>query len=282
METAIMTPHGYLDLKLAWELFQKAPETLSASEQGRLSAVAARQQAIELHILASDEAAGVVVPAETLATRLAEVRARYTEEEEFLADLDRLGLDQTSLAAAIERDLRVESVLERIAADTPPVSRVEAEVYYRLHPEAFDRPEARRLRHILMTFNSPLEKIAVRQQLDGLRGTLDSVDAFADAALRHSQCPTALDGGTLGVVKRAQLFETLEPAAFSLLEGEVSTVLESPIGLHLVYCEQVFPSGLLPFDEVCERIVEHLGDKRRRNAQRDWIRRIVGVARSGA
>lgn len=277
-----MTAHGYLDLKLSWELFRKAPEALSPVEQGKLSSVAARQALIEHHILASAEAAGVVVPAGTLATRLAEVRGRYPREEEFHADLDRLGLDAATLAAAIERDLRVEAVLEKVAADVPAVSRVEAEVYYRLHPEAFDRPEARRLRHILMTFSSPLEKIAVRQRLNGLRPTLADGEAFAAAALAHSQCPTALDGGTLGVVRRGQLFESLEPAAFSLLEGEVGEVLESPVGLHLVYCEEILPSGLLPFDEVSDRIVAHLDDKRRRNAQRDWIKRISARPRRGA
>jgi len=277
-----MTASGYLDLKLAWELFHKAPDTLSAAERTRLSAIAARQQAIEQRILASTEAAGVVVPAETLATRLAEIRERYAEETEFLHDLERLDLDPALLAAAVERDLRVEAVLDKIAADTPPVSLVEAEVYYRLHPEAFARPEARRLRHLLMTFNSPLEKIAVRQQLERLRTTLADGDAFAAAALAHSQCPTALDGGTLGIVRRGQLFAELEPAAFALREGEVSEVLESPIGLHLVYCETCFAAGPMAFADVSGRIVEHLGDTRRRQAQQAWIRQLVGVARAVA
>ncbi|KAB2920238.1 MAG: nitrogen fixation protein NifM [Dechloromonas sp.] len=263
---------GYLELKLSWELFQKAPETLSEPERNRLSEVARKQDSIEQRILASSAAANVVVPDATLATRIAEIRARYPSADEFSQDLERSGLNESLLAEAVERDLRVESVLEKVASGTAPVTAVDAEIYYRLHPEAFDRPEARRLRHVLVTFNSPQEKDKAHAQLTALRVKVRTPDSFAAAALRHSQCPTAMEGGQLGVVKRGQLFAELEPAAFALTEGEVSDVLESPIGLHILRCDEIMPSGMLPFAEVSQRIIERLTDKRRREAQRDWIK----------
>lgn len=268
----------YLELKLSWEMFQKAPDALNEPERSRLSQIAVRQDAIEQRILATPEAAHVVVPDETLATRLGEVRGRYPADDDFQADLLRLGISESELEQAIERDLRVESVLERVAASAPPVSSVDAEIYYRLHPDAFDRPEARRLRHILMTFDSAKEREKTVKTLENLRSTATSAEKFADAALRHSQCPTAMEGGILGIVKRQQLYTELEPAAFALQEGEISAVLESPIGLHIIRCDEIFPSGPLPFKEVCDKIIERLGDKRRREAQRDWIK-TLGKAR---
>jgi peptidylprolyl isomerase/peptidyl-prolyl cis-trans isomerase C len=258
---------GYLELKLSWQLFQKAPETLSEPERNRLLEIARKQNSIEQRILASAAAANVVVPAATLATRVAEVRKRYPSEDEFAQDLERSGLNES-----VERDLRVESVLEKIASATAPVSAVDAEIYYRLHPEAFDRPEARRLRHILITFDNAQEKTRATAQLETLRSTLQNAEKFAAAAARHSQCPTAMEGGQLGVVKRAQLYAELEPAAFALFEGDISPVLESPIGLHILRCDEILPSGMLPFAEVRERIIERLTDKRRREAQKEWIK----------
>jgi len=263
---------GYLELKLSWQLFQKAPETLSEPERNRLLEVARKQNSIEQRILASAAAANVVVPAATLATRVAEVRKRYPSEDEFAQDLERSGLNETTLGEAVERDLRVESVLEKIASATAPVSAIDAEIYYRLHPEAFDRPEARRLRHILITFDNAQEKAKAITQLESLRSTLQNAEKFAAAAARHSQCPTAMEGGQLGVVKRAQLYAELEPAAFALFEGDISAVLESPIGLHILRCDEILPSGMLPFAEVRERIIERLTDKRRREAQKEWIK----------
>jgi len=266
---------GYLELKLSWELFRKAPETLSDPERDRLAEIARKQDGIEQRILASRAAADVVIPAATLATRLDEVRQRYPSPDDLRLDLERSGLDERRLAEAVERDLRVESVLEKVASATPPVSLVDAEIYYRLHPEAFDRPEARRLRHILLTFDDAAQKARALAQLKALAPTLKNAGQFAAAALRHSQCPTAMDGGQLGVVKRGQLYAELEPAAFALEEGGLSDIVASPIGLHLLHCDEILASGMLPFAEVRQRIVERLTDKRRREAQRDWIKGLT-------
>ena len=265
---------GYLELKLSWEMFQKAPETLSAPERGRLTEVATRQNSIEQRILASQQAANVIVPDATLKTRLAEIRQRYASDEDYQHDLEWNGLTEVALAAAVERDLRVESVLEKIASAIAPVSAVDAEIYYRLHPEAFDRPEARRLRHILITFANPQEKAEAEATLAGLRASCRDIKNFSQAALRYSQCPTAVEGGLLGTVKRQQLFPELEPAAFALKTGELSAVLESPMGLHLLRCDEVLPSGMLPFSAVCAKVIEKLTDKRRREAQRAWITKL--------
>lgn len=264
--------NDYLELKLSWKLFQKAPEMLSEAERTRLIKVASKQSMIEQHILASDAAANVAVPAATLAVRLNEIRQRYPSDDEFSQDMKRIGLRVSDLEKTVERDLRIEAVLEKVASEAAPVSAVDAEIYYRLHPDAFNRPESRRLRHILITSDNATEKSKARMQLDALRSTLKNVGMFAEAALRHSHCPTAMDGGKLGTVRRGKLFATLEPAAFALSEGEISVVLESPVGLHILRCDEIFPDGMLPFGEVQEKITGHLFEKRRRKAQQDWIK----------
>ena len=269
-------PNGYIELKLSRELYQKAPDALSPAERQRVGEVSARQHALEQRILASPEAAAVQVPAATLQNRLDEIASRYPDESALQQDLAGIGLQAAELATAVERDLRIEAVLDKIAAQATPATRVDAEIYYHLHPAAFDRPETRRLRHILITFENRAERKRHAALLDSLRPTLDGPERFAEAALRHSHCPTALDGGQLGVVKRGQLYPELEPAAFALAEGAISEVLESPVGLHLLYCEAIPPSGLLPFDEVADRIIERLDEQRRRQTQRQWIATLPG------
>lgn len=268
---------AYLELKVSWELFQKAPEGLSDPERHRVEEVARKQDTLEQRILAHADAAKVVVPDATLATRLSEISQRYASHDEMSQDLERLGLNETELGKAVERDLRVEAVLEKVASTVPAVTRVDAEIYYRLHPEAFDRPEARRLSHILITFENAKEKAKAQATLEKLRCTVENSEKFGAAALRHSQCPTAMEGGKLGLVKRGQLYAELEPAAFALECEEISAVLESPMGLHLIRCDEILPFGMLPFDEVCPHIVERLTDKRRREAQRDWIKALPAL-----
>jgi peptidyl-prolyl cis-trans isomerase C len=272
--------YGYAELKLSWALFQKAPEMLADAEFAKLARIATRQSAIEQTILASPEAANVIVPGTTLATRIAEIRARYQDEDEFRQDMQRIGLTEDGLKQIVELELRVEALLDKVASKVPALSSVDAEIYYRLHPEAFTPPESRRLRHILLTYNDPKQKLKVLGQLQVLRSTLENAEKFGEAAQRLSQCPTALSGGELGVVKRQQLYAELEDAAFALQEGQISEVLESPIGLHILRCDEIFPGGTLPFVEVREKIIERLTENRRSAAQKEWIKALSATTRS--
>ncbi len=265
----------YLQLKLSLELFKKAPRTLDATESARLGEVVSRQARMEAAILASPEALGVVVPEATLATRLEEIRQRYPSREEFLADMGQNGLSEPELEQALARDLRIEAVLERVSAQAPSPSDVEAEIYYRLHPQAFNRPEMRRIRHILITFDDEAQKLKATELLEALRPQLKTEQDFGAAALKHSQCPTAMEQGLIGTVKAGQLFPELDPQAFSLAEGEVSPPLESPVGLHLLRCDSILAGETLDFPEVRERIIALLLEQRRQTCQRTWIKALL-------
>lgn len=273
-------PHPYLELKLSWGLFQKTPDALSAAEQTRLLAVARKQQSIEQHLLASVEAASVVVPRATLATRLAEIRQRYPSGQELADELQRIGLDEAQLATAVERDLLVEALLDKVASALAPVSAVDAEIFYHLHPKAFERPEARRLRHILITFDNEREKALAEEQLETLRLTLERETArqFGAAARRHSHCPSAMEDGQLGIIKRQQLYTALAVPAFALAEREISKVVESEIGLHILRCDEILPNGTPPFAEIRKKIINRLTEQRRAEAQRAWIKSLLAEA----
>lgn len=277
-------PHPYLELKLSLGLFQKTPEALSEAEHMRLLAVARKQETIERHVLASAEAASVVVPQATLGTRLDEIRQRYTSGQDLAAELQRIGLDEAELARAVERDLLVEALLDKVASAVAPVNAVDAEIYYHLHPKAFQRPEARRLRHILITFDNAHERALAEAQLETLRDTLerDTATQFGAAARRHSHCPSAMEGGQLGIVKRQQLYPELDVLAFALAERELSTVVESPIGLHVLRCDEILPNGTPPFAEIRKQIIDRLTEQRRAGAQRDWIRSLLAKSREHA
>lgn len=271
-------PHAYLALKLSLELYRKPPAALDEAEKRRLGGVVRRQAEIERRILATPAAASVVLPASSTRRRMAEIRGRYASREEFLADLERSGCDEPALEAALARDLRVEAVLESVARAAAPVSDTEIEIFYLLHGERFKRPERRTLRHILITINDALpgsERPAARARIEDIRTRLLArPQEFAAEALRHSECPTALDGGRLGTLPRGQLFPGIDAAAFALEPGAVSSVVESPVGFHLLSCDAIEPAGTVGIDEARARIREHLEETRRGELQKAWIREL--------
>jgi peptidylprolyl isomerase/peptidyl-prolyl cis-trans isomerase C len=266
---------AYLALKLSLHQFQTPPQSLDEAETARLREVAGRQAKIETAILASPEALNVVVPKATLETRLKEIRQRYPGRAEFLEDMRQNALSEAALAEAVTRDICIDAVLERVAAQAPSVSEEEAEAYYRQHPAAFTQPETRRVRHILMTFDDAAQKEAVMTRLEALRAHVKNAEDFAAAALKHSQCPTALKQGVIGAIRRGQLFPELEEAAFTLAAGELSLPLESPVGMHLLFCETIWPETVLSLADAKPRVIAHLTEARGKRQQERWIRGLL-------
>jgi len=271
---------AYLTLKLARELFQSTPDALAPDQRQRVDRAAVRQLEIEDRILGTPEAAAVVLPAATVERGLREIRSRYSSDEEFHADLARSGLSEADLAAAVERDQKVEAILERVAGRGPGVNETDVEIFYLLHRSRFRRPETRTLRHILVTVNEDgpdSDRVAVRDRVEGIRQSLlQAPERFAEQALRHSECPTAMNGGLLGTLTRGQLYPELEPAAFALAPGELSAVVESPMGFHILHCVAAEDASDLPLASVRGRIREHLVASRRRAAHKGWIAGLLG------
>ena len=266
---------SYLRLKLSQELFHKPPTMLEPVERQRVDSVAARQLSIEQRILSSAEAAQVVLPASSLSQALAEVRGRYSSDDEFLADIEGAGLDREGLMSVIERGLKFDAILDGVASRIVDVSATDIEIFYLMHRERFRRAENRTLRHILVTINESLtgnDRASSRRKIDNVRARLlKAPHRFAELAMKYSECPTATSGGSLGAVEKGQLFPELEKTAFSLNAGELSRVVESPVGFHVIHCAAIESESEQPLSAVCEKIRAHLVESRRRAAQKEWI-----------
>ncbi|GAB2879883.1 hypothetical protein GCM10027046_04860 [Uliginosibacterium flavum] len=269
----------YLTLKHANAMFSATPEALTPEQRQQVSAVVARQHEIERRILSSPQAAHVVVDAAAIEHNLSEIAARFTTEAEFILDLARHGLSQQTLREDVERELRVEAVLDFISARIAPVSNLETEVFYYQHFERFQTPERRSLRHILVTINEDLKSNGREEALKRIESIhallLKAPDRFAEQALRHSECPTAMQGGLLGQVPRGQLFPSLDAAAFEMRPASLSGVLESPMGFHILRCENIQPAGSLPLTQVRDKIREQMRQVRRQNKQRAWVKSLL-------
>lgn len=265
----------WLALKLAREFYGRPPASLTADEIRHIALLARRQAEIERRILASAEASGVVLTEQAIEQALTEIRARYESEEAFQADLARADLSLPSLRAAIARDLTVEAVLEQVAGRVAPVSDIDVEIFYLQHKEKFSKPETRVLRHILITINAAFpgsERAAAEAKADAILQRLrKSPDRFAEQALKHSECPTALQGGLLGTLPRGKLYAVLDAVAFALPAGGLSEIVESPLGFHILKCERIDPPRAVPLAEAREKVRSHLMEQRRQAAQKAWI-----------
>lgn len=269
---------AYLVLKTAHNLFGKNPGALAANELKKVESVAARQLDIESRVLGSVDARDVVVPPVTLDTAMNEVRGRYSDPQSFHDDLAENGLKEEDYRSALEREMKVEAVLEKVGSRAARVSDIDVELYYHYHPEQFQKPEIRVARHILVTINESMAENTRQAALERIQAVAARLrkdpSRFEEQALKHSECPTALQGGKMGDVIRGKLFPELEAVLFALEPMQLSEVVESQLGWHLLRCDSIQPAGMLSLSQSREAIRDMLEGRRKRICQSAWLKTL--------
>ncbi len=266
---------AYMALRTAQTRFQRAPDELEPAQQEAVRLQAAREWLVEQRILESDEARGLILPESAVDQAVAELSARYEDEDAFAEGLAAHGVEAAALRRALRRQMVVEAVLEKVAARAPTISDVDVSLFYFSHLERFSHPELRQVRHILITINPDYPENC-REQVAARIATIaerlaSKPHRFAEQAQKHSECPSAIHGGLLGKVPAGQLYPELDRVLFSMKEGEISAPVESEVGLHLLWCEQIIPAGRKPLAEVRETIRSQLRERAARQCQKHWL-----------
>jgi len=146
------------------------------------------------------------------------------------------------------------------------VSEKDIEEYYNLHRDRkFHQAYAVSLRHIFFRIppgKDPKEKEAIRAKAEQVLGQAQAGKEFAELAKKHSDDPTASRGGDVGYLSRGELLPALEEAAFALKKGEISTLVESPTGLHILKAEEIREEKTKTLKETEKEIVRSIKEER--------------------
>lgn len=164
----------------------------------------------------------------------------------------------------------------RLEADVQ-VSEEEARQYYDGHRDEFRREEQVRARHILVRVEEDAGDAAKAEARGRAEEALARIKAgadFAAVAAETSEDSSAARGGDLGLFRRGLMVPEFEAAAFALEPGEVSDLVETQFGFHIIKVEEKIPAGTPPFDEVRPQIE---GKLRSQKAQ-DLARQKAGQA----
>jgi peptidyl-prolyl cis-trans isomerase C len=179
-----------------------------------------------------------------------EVRLRHPDEQDWVDNLRGQGFDP----ASFRTELRIQAALARLGADeaakAAPVTDEEAEVYYNTH-QAELRLDEVTVRHILFG----LLPSATHEQKGGQRARaanslarIRKGEKLADLAKELSDDRASRDkGGELPPFRRGQTDPAFEAAAFALKPGEVSEVVETSAGLHIIELVSRKEGGLPPY-----------------------------------
>ncbi len=265
-------------MKFAFQVFEKEIVELTAEEYAEAYQQAYHEITLHEQILRSDAACGVIIPGKTLQAAIASLQAEHGGEEHFLHHLHTNNLFLPEFLAALQDDLKVEAILARVAFYAEPVSPQEILDYYHAHQNSFCFPEQRNTRHILISTEnsySHLPKDSYRQRAKRIHARLQNdPQGFSHEAQLYSDCTTASDGGDLGMISRGELCPALDQALFQLAAGEVSPIIETTKGFHILLCEAIHPGQRLNFQEVSHHINQILARKNRIDACKTWLKSL--------
>lgn len=193
------------------------------------------------------------------------LKARFPNEEEYRKGLQAQGLTEAGLKELISRNVVIENHIEQVIVPKQPVSDAEVREFYDKNPQTFTQPEQARASHILIMVDakaSEAERKKARQKIEALLKQIRSGADFAKVAQENSGCPSSKQGGDLGYFGKGQMVKPFEDAAWSLKPGEVSGVVETQFGFHIIKLIEKRPSSKVPFDDVKARIADSLKRKK--------------------
>ncbi len=173
--------------------------------------------------------------------------------------------DDNSKRFATPEQIKVEYVKFSVndLAAKATVSAADVRKYYDEHQVDFSSPEQRQASHILINVAanaSQAEQDAAKAKAeDALNMVKQSPTKFAELAKRYSQDPgSASKGGDLGIFGRGMMVKPFDDAVFSLKQGELSALVKTDFGYHIIKVTAIMPGHVLPFDEVKEEISSKL------------------------
>jgi peptidyl-prolyl cis-trans isomerase C len=160
------------------------------------------------------------------------------------------------------KDMSVEKLIRTEIAPKVIVTEDEKKKFYSENTEQMKQPEQAKLSHILVKVESGSSQ-EVRQKAQekasGLHQRIVAGEDFAALAREHSDDPgSKTNGGDLSWVSRGQTVPAFEKAAFALDPGEMSSVVETQFGYHIIKLAERKPSETMPYEQVEGRINEFL------------------------
>ena len=207
---------------------------------------------------------GIKVEEVAINEQLSTLKKRFSSEDEFKTALIKANLSEADIRSQIKKGLAVEEFITRQFVQTVTISPKEVKSYYDSHPDSFKQAEQVRASHILIKVDTQanvLKRAEARKRIEEIQQKLRKGEDFATVARAFSEGPSSSKGGDLGYFSRGKMAKPFEEAAFALRTGEVSDLVETRFGYHLIKVIGRRPETTIPYEDIKERIEHYLRGK---------------------
>ncbi len=179
-------------------------------------------------------------------------------------------------------DAKAFKLLEKKSVDAGTPTEAEVKEFYETNKERFNTPENVKARHILFGVDSTdtaESKASKKAKADEIRQKIVDGADFAAMAAQYSDDPgSKSEGGDLGQFARGQMVTPFEDAAFSAKTGDITPVVETQFGYHIIQVTDHQQAHLMAFDEVKEKLTDSLTARKKQEAAKKYIDELKAAA----
>jgi peptidyl-prolyl cis-trans isomerase C len=213
----------------------------------------------------------IVVTEQQIEDRIAEMAARENlTVDDLKAIVTRNGgtFEQWKERMQFDKIVGVLKLAELEGLGTADVNEADALAYYQQNQDSYKIPEQVRASHILITpekgpdVDPEAADAAAREKAEQLLEQVKAGADFAQLAKENSDCPSASKGGDLGFGRRQTWVAPFSDAAFALQPGQISDVVKTRFGYHIIKVTDRKEPTEIPFDNVKENIIQTLRTKK--------------------
>ena len=229
----------------------------------------AMEQAIGAKLLL-DEAAKLAMPvsAVEIDAEVSKVVTQVGGPENYKKALDAQGISEEQFRKELEKGARVNKLVEKACQGVAEPTEEEVAAFYEAHKDEYVEPEQVLCQHILVkgSDDAALDKIkAIRARI------VDEGADFAEEAKKNSDCPSGQQGGSLGWFGRGMMVPEFDKAAFEMKKGEVSGIVTTQFGYHIIYKADQKGGGKQTLVDVHDQIRDLLRHEARGRAMDAYV-----------
>ncbi|MDP8261856.1 MAG: peptidylprolyl isomerase [Candidatus Ancaeobacter aquaticus] len=202
----------------------------------------------------------LTVDEDLIEERIDSIKERFPSEEVFYSALEADGMSVDILKKNIREQLLMRSLVQRELAHKAIVSPHDVNEFYKKHTEQFREGEMINLCNILIKHTDKDDEGSDKawDKINNILREIKNGGDFEVLAKQYSEGPNAEKGGDMGYFPRGSMMKEIEEAAFSMNAGEISEIIRTNVGYHILYLKARRSARQIPFQEVSKDVEREL------------------------
>jgi parvulin-like peptidyl-prolyl isomerase len=207
---------------------------------------------------------GITVTDRELESAIREIKRDYPEDV-FNELLLKRYIDTKEWKEELKQELLIKKIVSSVVVELAPITFDESKEYYNGHQDEFRHPDMVQICQIVTKSGEEAEMILER---------LSEGEKMDDLARKYSIAPEGENGGVVGWIAKGEIDKNIEDLVFSLREGEISGILETPYGFHIFKVLSVREAGIKRFPETMAEIDSILTNEKKELFYKEWINKL--------